>query len=86
VTDASGESIFKGKTFTGFSNEEEEQVKMVDAIPFLLETKITSELGGKFVKADQPWGSKVVVDGKLVTGQNPASAKEIAETLVKLLA
>lgn len=59
---------------------------MVDTIPFLLETKITSELGGKYVKADEPWGVKVATDGKLITGQNPASAKAVGEALAKVLA
>jgi len=73
ATDASGKSIWAGRKFTGFSNAEEEIAQMVDEIPFLLETKI-SELGGKYEKAAEPFGAKVVVDGKLITGQNPASA------------
>ncbi|TFL02774.1 class I glutamine amidotransferase-like protein [Pterulicium gracile] len=84
AVDASGKSIFAGKRFTGFSNVEEEQVKMVDAIPFSLEDKI-SGLGGKYEKAAEPWGVHVVVDGHLVTGQNPASAKSIAEKIAELL-
>lgn len=106
AVDASGKSIFAGKRFTGFSNVEEEQVKMVDAIPFSLEDKI-SGLGGKYEKAAEPWGVRsfslhlsseramltircllqvhVVVDGHLVTGQNPASAKSIAEKIAELL-
>ena len=84
AVDASGKSIFAGKRFTGFSNTEEEQVKMVDAIPFLLEDKIQG-LGGKYEKAAEPWGPHVVVDGHLLTGQNPASAKPIAEKLAELL-
>ncbi|KAG8899421.1 hypothetical protein FRB99_006722 [Tulasnella sp. 403] len=85
ATDANGASIFKGREFTGFSNFEEEQVNQVKAIPFLLEDKL-QEKGGKYVKADQPWGPKVVVDGTLITGQNPASAKGVGEALLKALA
>ncbi|KII94813.1 hypothetical protein PLICRDRAFT_33628 [Plicaturopsis crispa FD-325 SS-3] len=85
ATDADGKSIFAGKAFTGFSNVEEEQVQKVKDIPFLLEDKISS-LGGKYEKAAEPWGAHVVVSGKLVTGQNPASAKPLAVELNKLLA
>jgi len=85
ATDASGKSIFAGKTATGFSNTEEEQVDKVKDIPFLLEDRIKS-LGGKYEKAAEPWGVKVVVDGKLITGQNPASAKGVGEAIHKALA
>ncbi|KAG8899419.1 hypothetical protein FRB99_006720 [Tulasnella sp. 403] len=85
VTDVNDESIFKGREFTGFSNVEEEQVHQVKAIPFLLEDKI-QEKGGKYVKADEPWGPKVVVDGNLITGQNPASANGIGEAILNALA
>ncbi|KAF9058128.1 ThiJ/PfpI [Panaeolus papilionaceus] len=83
--DANGKSIFEGRSFTGFSNAEEEAVDQVKAVPFLLEDKIQS-LGGKYQKAAEAWGPKVVVDGKLITGQNPASAGPIGEALVKALA
>lgn len=82
--DSNGKSIFEGRSFTGFSNKEEEMVEKVKEIPFLLEDKISS-LGGKYTKADAPWGAKVVVDGRLITGQNPASAAGIGEALVKAL-
>jgi putative intracellular protease/amidase len=84
AVDGSGKSIFAGKSFTGFSNAEEEQVGKVKDIPFLLETKI-GELGGKYEKAAEPWGAKVVVDGHLITGQNPASAGPIGEAIRKAL-
>ncbi|PPR05643.1 hypothetical protein CVT24_002869 [Panaeolus cyanescens] len=83
--DANGKSIFEGRSFTGFSNAEEQAVDQVKAVPFLLEDKIQS-LGGKYEKAPEPWGAKVVVDGKLITGQNPNSAGPIGEALVKALA
>ncbi|KIK59505.1 hypothetical protein GYMLUDRAFT_669460 [Collybiopsis luxurians FD-317 M1] len=83
ATTADGKSIFAGKEFTGFSNLEEEAVGGVEIIPFLLEDKIQS-LGGKYVKADS-WKPKVVVDGHLITGQNPASSKPLGEALLKAL-
>ncbi|KAJ7667967.1 ThiJ/PfpI [Mycena polygramma] len=84
ATDADGKSIFAGKAATGFTNAEETQVGKVKDIPFLLEDKIIS-LGGKFEKADEPWGVKVVVDGNLITGQNPASAGPIGHAILKAL-
>lgn len=80
-----GRHLLEGKTVTGFTNEEEEQVGLTKVVPFLLEDKLREGVGagGKFVKADQAWGEKVVVDGKLITGQNPNSAKAVGEALVK---
>jgi len=83
VTDANGKSIFEGRSATSFSNAEEEQAKAVETIPFLVEDKIKA-LGGKYVEAE-PWQPKVVVDGKLITGQNPASAAPIGEAIRKAL-
>jgi len=77
-------SIFHGKRFTGFSNVEEEQAGMVKEIPFLLEDRII-ELGGKYEKAEKPWEAHVVVDGLLLTGQNPASARPLAQAVHKAL-
>ncbi|KAF8913849.1 ThiJ/PfpI [Gymnopilus junonius] len=84
AVDASGKSIFAGRTATGFSNDEETQVGKVKDVPFLLEDKII-QLGGKYVKAEKAWESKVVVDGKLITGQNPASAAGVGEAIVQAL-
>ncbi|KAF5331729.1 hypothetical protein D9611_007723 [Ephemerocybe angulata] len=84
AVDSNGKPIFAGRQFTGFSNEEENQVGKVKDVPFLLEDKIQS-LGGKYTKADKPWGPKVVVDGKLITGQNPASAAGVGEAILKAL-
>jgi len=76
--------FFFGKSFTGFSNEEEKAVDGVKLIPFLLEDKI-AELGGKYEKADELWASKVVVDGRLITGQNPGSATDIGKAILKAI-
>lgn len=80
---ANGESIVKGKKVTGFTNSEEEAVGKTSVVPFLLEDKL-KELGGEYSKADD-WNPYVVVDGKLVTGQNPGSSKGVAEAVVSLL-
>ncbi|KAJ7095332.1 ThiJ/PfpI [Mycena belliarum] len=82
--DAQGKSIFAGKSATGFSNAEETAVGKLKDVPFLLEDKITS-LGGKYEKATEPWAAKVVIDGNLYTGQNPASAGPIGHAILKAL-
>jgi len=81
--DASGKSIFAGRKATGFTNAEEIAVDKVKDIPFLLEDRII-ELGGIFEKADN-WAPKVVVDGRLITGQNPASAEPIGHAILKAI-
>ncbi|CUA75727.1 hypothetical protein RSOLAG22IIIB_06034 [Rhizoctonia solani] len=84
VTDASGKSLFEGRNVTGLSNAEEEAIGATKLVPFLLEDRI-KELGGKYSTAEKPFGSKVVVDGNVITGQNPASAGEIGEAIWKAL-
>lgn len=78
-----GQPLVAGKRVAGFTNEEEAAVNLTDAMPFLLETKLR-ELGAEFVPGEK-FSSNVVVDGRLVTGQNPASATATAEALVKLI-
>jgi len=82
VTLEGGEHLLKGKEVTGFSNAEEDAMGLSEVVPFLLEDKL-KEVGARFVKAEEPWGVKVVVDGKLITGQNPASARELGRAIVR---
>ncbi|KZT13074.1 ThiJ/PfpI [Laetiporus sulphureus 93-53] len=84
VTDRQGAPIFSGRKATCFSDTEEVQVNKVKDIPFLVEDRI-KQLGGAYEKAAEPWGVHVVVDGKLITGQNPASAKGVGEAIQKAL-
>jgi putative intracellular protease/amidase len=81
----SKELLLAGKKVTGFSNAEEAEVGLDKAMPFLLEDKLGEAVGksGKYEKSADKWGEKVVVDGKLITGQNPASAKGLGEAVVK---
>ncbi len=53
------------------------------AVPFLLEDQLNSASGGKFVKAEKAWGPRVVVSGggRIITGQNPASARPIGQAI-----
>ncbi|HDY94789.1 MAG: type 1 glutamine amidotransferase domain-containing protein [Sulfitobacter litoralis] len=75
--------LVSGKTVTGFTNTEEEAVGLTDVVPFLVEDMLKSN-GGTYKKGDD-WASFVVTDGKLVTGQNPASSEEAAHKLLSLL-
>ncbi|EKM59807.1 uncharacterized protein PHACADRAFT_138056 [Phanerochaete carnosa HHB-10118-sp] len=84
AVDAQGESIFKGREATGFSNVEEVKADKVKVVPFLLEDRI-KELGGNYTKADEAWAPKVVVSGNLITGQNPSSASPIGKEILKAL-
>jgi len=83
VMDQENTPLLKGKKITGFTNTEEEAVGLTNVVPFLLEDELKSK-GGIYSKKED-WASHVVTDGLLITGQNPASSKEVAETLLELL-
>jgi len=83
VREKSGEYFIKGKHVTGFSNSEEDAAGLSKVLPFLLEDKL-KERGAIYEKGDD-WASHVVVDEKLVTGQNPASSAPAATEMLKLL-
>jgi putative intracellular protease/amidase len=78
-----GAPIVKGKRVTGFANSEEEEVQLTHVVPFLVEDEL-KRLGGIFEKAPN-WQSFVITDGRLITGQNPASSTAGAQALLKLL-
>lgn len=78
-----GAPLVSGRRVTGFTNSEEQAVGLTEVVPFLVEEMLTTN-GGSYEKGDD-WSSYVVVDGKLVTGQNPASSAEAAEKLLTLL-
>ncbi|WP_108484776.1 type 1 glutamine amidotransferase domain-containing protein [Oceaniglobus ichthyenteri] len=80
---ANGKPLVSGKTVTGFTNTEEEGVGLTDIVPFLVEDMLKSN-GADYQKGND-WASFVVTDGKLVTGQNPASSEEAARKLLTLL-
>jgi putative intracellular protease/amidase len=79
-----GAPIVKGKRVTGFANSEEEEVGLTDVVPFLVEDEL-KRLGGLYEKAPANWQPYAITDGRLITGQNPASSTSGAEALVKLL-
>lgn len=80
---ADGKPLVSGKTVTGFTNTEEEAAGLTDVVPFLVEDMLKAN-GGMYEKGAD-WASFVVIDGKLVTGQNPASSEEAARKLLELL-
>ena len=81
---ANGKPLVSGRNVTGFTNTEEAAAGLTDVVPFLVEDMLMAN-GGIYTKGAD-WASHVVIDGKLVTGQNPASSKAAAEALVKMLA
>lgn len=82
--DASGAPIVSGRSITGFTDEEERLGGLADRAPFLLESSLR-DLGAGFVPAE-PWSDHTVVDGALITGQNPQSSASAAAALLAALA
>ena len=83
VKDQNGDPLVKGKNITGFSDAEEAAVNLTDVVPFLLEDELKKR-GGNYSKGPD-WGSFVLKDGLLITGQNPASSEDTARLLLKTL-
>jgi len=83
LKDDKGESLIKGKQLTGFSNSEEESSGFSSVVPFLVETKVLS-LGAKYSKGEN-YLSHVVEDNNIITGQNPASSKAVAQKIMALV-
>ncbi|MDR6712904.1 putative intracellular protease/amidase [Pseudomonas hunanensis] len=76
--------LVREREVTGFSNTEEKLVELDKVVPYLTENELAAK-GGTYRKHDDPWAEFVVCDGRLITGQNPASsalvAKKVLETL-----
>jgi len=84
LVNADGTSFLRGRRVTGFSDAEETMAGLAEVVPELLEDALVSR-GAIYSKADVDFASHVVVDGLLVTGQNPASSGPAAEALIKTL-
>jgi len=78
-----GVSLVKGRKVAAFTDSEERTVQLDQVMPFLLETRLR-ELGAEFVPADD-WVDNTIVDGNLITGQNPQSSGSAAEAVIGLL-
>ncbi|PZR31535.1 type 1 glutamine amidotransferase domain-containing protein [Caulobacter segnis] len=83
VKAADGAPLVRGRKVTGFSNTEEAAVQLTNVVPFLVEDEFKN-LGATYERGAD-WGPFVVVDGKLVTGQNPASSEDAAKALLDQL-
>ena len=78
-----GEPLVKGKRVSGFTNEEEEEVQLTKVVPFLVEDEL-KRLGAVFEKVAN-WQPFAVTDGRLITGQNPASSTSAAHALLRVV-
>lgn len=83
VKAADGSPLVKGKNVTGFTNTEEAAVQLTDVVPFLVEDMLVKN-GGSYSKGAD-WQPYVVTDGKLITGQNPASSEPAALAVLRQL-
>ncbi|OAA29043.1 putative intracellular protease/amidase [Frankia sp. EI5c] len=84
ITLSDGRPLVEGRSLAAFTNDEENAVGLADTVPFLLQSRLEN-LGAKHLGAAN-FQAQVVTDGRLVTGQNPASATGVAEQVVKVLA
>ncbi|WP_229075505.1 type 1 glutamine amidotransferase domain-containing protein [Actinoplanes sp. DH11] len=83
ITLSDGTPIVAGKRIAAFTNSEEAAVGLTDVVPFLLQSRL-EEQGGKHSGVED-WQPHVVTDGRLVTGQNPASSAGVAEAVLAVL-
>lgn len=79
--------LLKGREVTGFSNIEEQLAELDKVVPYFTENELSAR-GGIYRKAENPWEAFAIADqleGRLVTGQNPASGAKVAELVLKAL-
>ena len=81
--DENNQPIVKNKKITSFTNQEEHAAGLEKKVPFLLETRL-SELGAQFIGKPN-WSEHVVIDGLLISGQNPQSTQATAKALCRAL-
>jgi len=83
ATLSDGSYLVAGKNVAAFTNSEEAAVQATNIVPFLLETALKNH--GALHHAAPDWAKNVIVDGRLVTGQNPASAEGVGEEVAKII-
>jgi putative intracellular protease/amidase len=83
VKGADGQALVKGRAVTGFANSEERAAGLTEVVPFLVQDMLAAQ-GGRYSQAAD-WHAHVVVDGDLITGQNPASSAPAALALLQRL-
>jgi putative intracellular protease/amidase len=81
VSSEDGSPLVKGKNITGFSNTEEDAVQLTDVVPFLLEDELKTK-GANYTKADD-WHPYAIIEGNLITGQNPQSSELVAQAVLE---
>ncbi len=79
-----GTPLVKGKNVTGFSNSEEDAVQLTDVVPVLLEDALQEK--GAIYQKGPDWGSFILEDDNLISGQNPASSEAAANAILGRLA
>lgn len=84
VSDATGAPLVRGRTVSAFTDSEERGAGLDDTVPFLLESRLR-DLGARF-SAGEDWAPHAVQDGRLITGQNPASSEAVARKVISALA
>ncbi|MDC8757476.1 type 1 glutamine amidotransferase domain-containing protein [Janthinobacterium fluminis] len=84
LQDDSGKPLIEGRHVTGFSNFEETLSGVKDQVPYALQSEMESK-GAKYEKSLIPFRSFTVTDGRIITGQNPGSSKEVAQVLLNAL-
>jgi len=77
-----GSYLVNGKNIASFTDAEEENYAKND-VPFFLQTALTKQ--GAIFHAAAPWSANSIADGNIVTGQNPASAKGVAQKMIAIL-
>ena len=77
------EPLVKGKQVTGFTNDEEEEVKLTHVVPFLVEDELLRL--GAILEKKADWQPFSITDGRLITGQNPALLTVTAQALLTLV-
>ncbi|MET8563892.1 type 1 glutamine amidotransferase domain-containing protein [Streptomyces flaveolus] len=81
---ADGSFTFAGRELTSFTDEEERQGGLGENTPFFVESRLRDR--GAVPRTGAAWSGTVVVDGNLITGQNPQSSTATAESVLKALA
>jgi putative intracellular protease/amidase len=81
---SSGKYLVAGREVAAFTNEEERAVGLAEVVPFLLHDRLAER--GAQLRLAAPWQANAVVSDRLVTGQNPQSAREVSRHMLELLA
>jgi putative intracellular protease/amidase len=82
-----GSYLVANTPVTGYTNSEEDETNFSQYMPFMLETELNKITEGKFEKAAVNWASHVTIakEGRLLTGQNPGSARDLAKVIQEKL-